>query len=214
MSNPIPTLTFDDVSRRMVPAAAAYVANHYGRYLVTFEDCKQEMYVWLYGDGKAWVEKRLAKSPQQIGRIRWKLRSVAKRYAEKMKAEKVGYDPDDIHWYTSTQIVALMPLVLDETFAGTGVPDYEDDSSRTEGPRVKKNPAELGDLQAMVLDIRRALDALPEWVYLVVMMQQPGDELYDQAIGAILQQLGGPRDCVGSRKVMSNAEAQARVGEV
>lgn len=201
-------LAFDDVSLRMADAAARYVASFYGNYLVTYEDCRSEISVWLYSqDGKQWVERRLNRTPQQITRIRWKLRAIAKRYAEKMKAEKVGYDPDDVHWYTTTQIVALMPLVLDETFTGTGVPELED------GPRAKKDPAELGDLQAMVLDIRLAVDGLPEWVTLAVMFQQPGEELYDSAIGAILQYLGGPKDFVGRRRVMTNAEAQARTGE-
>lgn len=198
----------------MADSAARYVASFYGNYLVTYEDCRSEISVWLYSeDGKQWVERRLNRTPQQITRIRWKLRAIAKRYAEKMKAEKVGYDPDDVHWYTNTQIVALMPLVLDETFTGTGVPDFDDDKPRTDGPRAKKNPAELGDLQAMVLDIRLAIDGLPEWVSLAVMFQQPGEELYDSAIGAILQYLGGPKDFVGRRRVMTNAEAQARTGE-
>lgn len=204
-------VTFEEVADRMVKQAAGYVASHYKRYLVTAEDCAQEIYTWLYTpEGIKWVQKRLEHEPQQIFRIRWKLRSVAKRYAEKMKAEKVGYDVEDLHWYTSTQVQALLPLALDPDFTGTGSPDWETEKSRDSGPRAKKNPAELGDLTALVLDIRRALDALPEWVTLAVMFQESGMDLYDQAVGAIVNELGGPRDYVGKRKVMTNAEAQAR----
>lgn len=206
-------LTFEGVSTRLVEQAARRVASQYGKYLVTVDDCKQEIFLWLYGDGKKWVEARLKKSPQQIRRIQWKLRAVAKAYAEKQKAEKVGYDVSDVHWYTSNQIIGLMPLVLDDTFSGFGVPDVETDDRRDLAPRAKKNPAEGGDLMVMVLDIRRALDALPEWVALAVRFQQAGEELYDSAVGAILQFLGGKKDYVGQRRVMTNAEAQARTSE-
>jgi hypothetical protein len=207
-------LTFEDIIYKMAPHAGYYVAGQYKRYLVTPEDCKQEIYLWAYSDsGKRWIEKRLERDPQQTTRIRYKLRSVAKGYAEKMKAEKVGYSVDDIHWYSTTQIVALLPLALDDTFNGFGSPDYDGDKPSGDGPRAKRNPAETGDLTAMVLDIRRALKALDSWVLDAVILHQQGESPFDAAVAEILHHLGGPKDYVGRRRAMSNAQAQAKTGE-
>lgn len=207
-------ITFEDVSDRYVDTAARRVATQYGRYLVTFEDCKQEIYLWLYSQaGQRYVNQRLRKEKQQTTRIRYKLQSVAKTYAEKMKAEKVGYDPDDVHWYSTTQIVALMPLVLDDTFDGNGVPDYDTERVTDNGPRAKKNPAELGDLNAMVMDVRMAISKLPAEAELILLDSEPSEPAYDSVIENILNILGGPKDYVGRRRVMSNAEGQARVND-
>jgi hypothetical protein len=130
-----------------------------------------------------------------------------------MKAEKVGYSVDDIHWYSTTQIVALLPLALDDTFNGFGSPDYDGDKPSGDGPRAKRNPAETGDLTAMVLDIRRAMKALDSWVLDAVILHQQGESPFDAAVAEILHHLGGPKDYVGRRRAMSNAQAQAKTGE-
>jgi hypothetical protein len=208
-------VTFEDVTERFVSAAARRVASQYGRYLVTYEDCSQEIYLWLYSAaGKKYVTQRLQKEPQQTTRVKYKLQAVAKAYAEKMKAEKIGYDPDDIHWYSATQIVALMPLVLDDTFDGSGQPDYDIDRVTDNGPRAKKNPAEMGDLLAMVVDIRKAISELPLEAEVRLREGAPSEPAYDAVIDYLLHLLGGPREFVGRRRPMSNAAAQAKVSEV
>jgi hypothetical protein len=214
MTEPLTPLTFEDVITKMVSPAGYYVAGHYKRYLVTPDDCKQEIYLWAYSDtGKRWIEKRLERDPQQTTRIRYKLRSVAKSYAEKMKAEKVGYSVDDIHWYSTTQIVALLPLALDDTFDGFGLPDYDSEKPKSDSPRTKRNLAETGDLTVMVLDIRRALKTLDAWVLDAVILHQQGESPYDAAVTEILHHLGGPKEYVGKRRSINNAQAQARTGE-
>lgn len=203
-------LTFTEVESRLVEQAARRVAHQYWRYMVTVEDCKSEIYLWLYSDrGRKNVERWLANEPQQTTRIRRTFLDRAKAYAEKMKAEKLGYDESDVHWYNASQVVALLPLALDPEYAGDGAMDYDRQSPKTEGGRTKKDPALLGDVQTMVVDVRRAISLLDTHVELALHAGSAGEALYDSAVESVVQFLGGPKAFVGRRRVINNAHAQA-----
>jgi len=192
MSNPV---TYSDVETKFVLQAARSVASRYWRYGVTTEDLKQEIYLWLYSErGQKNVARWLANDPQQTSRIRHTFIDTARRYAEQEKALKVGYDYEDIHWYTLNQVVGLLPLALDDTFDGALTIDQDRTVDVNAGIRSKKNPAEGNDLLVMVLDVRRAIKAV-------------GNDPT-----AIVNYLGGAKPKLGDRKVTTNAAALARTG--
>lgn len=202
-------VTKEEVETRFVKFAARKVARQYSRWGVTYEDCSQEILCWYYSDrGQQNIERWLANDPQQTSRIRYTFQDRARAYAESEKAQKLGYDVEDVQWYSPSIIEALLPLALDGTYDGQLQPDYDRQSGKS-GGRTKKDPAEGGDVMAMVVDVRRALSALPVWVELAVWTNEPGSALHDSAVEAVVQYLGGPRPFTGRRRVKSNAQADA-----
>lgn len=211
-TNEKPLMTFEDVTGRLINQVAGKVSAMYSRYLVTYDDVKSELMVWIYTPKNAErVEGWLANEPQQTTRVRYALQDAAKAYAEKMKAEKLGYDESDIHWYSVSQVAALLPLALDPTYDGTGPLDIDRTSSQTGMPKAKKDPGTTGDLMTMVMDVRLALSNLNAWVEFALVTEPPGSSVYDSAIEAVVAYLGGPRTGLGTRRVMTNAEAHAKM---
>lgn len=198
------TYTFEDISERFVHKAAGYVAWRYRAYGVEVTDLRQEMYAWLYGEGASRVRKWLRSSPQQTTRIYRSLVDAGVSYGEAEKAEKVGYDSDDVMWYSPTLVEGLMPLVLDETFDG----DMPVEGAES-GRKSKQVPHEAGNGLAMVLDIRRALDKLPDWVETCLRHEERGLGRWDDAVLAVVNFLGGSKPTIGKRKVLTNVAAKA-----
>lgn len=196
-------LTFTDVSDGLVPKAARYVSGRYRAYGVTADDVLQEMMCWLYGNGATNVRRWLAKSPQQSTRIYRSIVDVGRSYTEREKAARVGYEPDDIFYYTQATVEGLMPLVLDETYDGSsGLAD------NPTGKKHKKAPGDGDELLAAIMDIRRAIKACRPWVRDVFQNGEPGVIHWDDAVLAVINHLGGEAPCVGRRRVQSNAAAQ------
>ena len=197
-------IVWAEVETVIATRAAGYVARRYGRYGVTLDDAKQEALVWLYAN-KPKVERYLSSEPQQYTRIYRSLLDAAMQYAESEKAVRLGYEVDDVQWYTPRMIEAVMPLVLDPTYDGT--PEKKDPS---EGGGKKSKPTSyLSDAFVAVLDVRRALALCPEWVHDVFLLGEPGVTGWDDAVQYLINRLGGDRPRVGSRHSMSNAAAQS-----
>lgn len=203
-------VTKQEVEEKFIPYAARTVAYKYARWGVSVDDCKSEILTWYYSDkGQKNITRWLSNDPQQTTRIRYTFTDLARRYAEAEKAQRLGYDPEDVQWYSASLVEALLPLALDPTFDGTGSLDYDQPENRSRGSRSKKDPAENNDLLAMVVDVRRALDGLGDWVREGVCDSEPGVPLHDSAVEAIVAFLGEPRPFTGRRSVKSNAQAQA-----
>ena len=199
------TYTFEDVATSFAGQAARAVFTRYARWGVTLDDCLSEIHLYLYGKGKRNVDRWLANDPQQTTRINREFYAAAQSFAEKAKAEAVGYDVDDVLWYSPSLVEALMPLALDPTFTGEiNIQKHPDEYQ----PKTKPNHKEGGDLLAMVLDVRRAIDALPE-IELDLRTSNPDDSIYQSGLMGVVNYLGGPTPFVGRRRVLSNAEAQA-----
>lgn len=198
--------SFEDVATRFVRKAANYTAHRYRLYNVEAEDVQQELFVWLFGEGRSRVERWLANDPQQTTRIYRSLLDRALGYAEKEKAIKCGYEVDDITWYTPSMVEALLPLAMDSTYSGLQGKVGE---AETSGRRSGKAPNEGGDLLAGVMDIRRAVDSCPDWVGDTFLHHEPGAVGWDEAVQTVINYLGGERPYLGRRRPMSNAQAQA-----
>ena len=192
-------VTFADVWDSFVPAQARTIARWYGAYGVTYDDAYQEMIEFLLGTGGKTVRRCLAAEPQKVFQIERALLDKGRRYAEKEKAARVGYKPDDVLWYTASLIEGAMPLVMDETFDGVVTAETPD------GQPASQNPG----LVTMIVDIRRAISRCPAWVSDVFRDGQPGVAGWDEAVNTVLNMLGGESPGVGKRKVMSNAAAQS-----
>jgi hypothetical protein len=182
--------TFDQIATLFVRKAANYTGHRYRLYGVEADDVAQEIYVWLYGKGKAKVERWLEASPQQTTRIYRSMLDRALGYAEQEKAAKVGYRVDDVAWYSPSTIEGLMPLVLDETFT--------------------QENGHVGELITMVIDIRRVLSTDLHDYFLE---HDNTDDAWDDNVRLVVDKLGGDRPYVGRRRVMSNAQTQAITSE-
>ena len=178
---------FPDIAAAFVAKAANYIAWRYRHYGVECEDAQQEMYLWLYGEGRPKVEKWLANEPQQTTRIYRSLLDKGIQFAEGEKAERVGYKMDDIFWYSPAQVTGLMPLVLDATFT--------------------QENGHVGELITMVIDIRRVIAGNDLYDYF--MQHADTDVQWNDNVQTVIDLLGGARPYVGRRKAMSNSRAIA-----
>jgi len=178
--------TWDEVERAFVRKAAWQVYRRYGQYGVALDDITQEINAWLWGDGKAKVEKWLGMEPQRTTRIFRSMLDVSQSYAEHEKSLAVGYEEDDVYWYTPGVVEILLPYAVKADWNG------ESEQNQTNS-RSSKPLHERGDFLAMVMDVRRALKA----------GYSPSD------VRGITDFLGGQRPTIGARKVVSNAAAQA-----
>jgi len=178
--------TFEQVEATFTRKAAVYVANRYRAYGVEADDVQQEIFVWLYSKGRKKVERWLANEPQQTTRVYRSMLDQGIRYAEREKAAKVGYNPDDVYWYTPGTVEGLMPLVLDDTF-------------------VQEN-GHVGELITMVIDIRRVMTPDDYWYFANNDESAPD---WRDRVQVLINRLGGDRPYVGRRRAMSNAQAIA-----
>ena len=184
--------TWAEVETAFVQKAATGVFNRYKRYGITKDDCVSEIHVWLYGRGGDRVRKWLANSPQQTTRIYRSFYSEAQNYAEREKAQRLGYEVDDVAWYSPSLVEAMLPLALDPTY------DCDGDTN---------NP-----MMISVIDIRRALEMLDDWVSIAVELEDSESDRFADGIRAVVAALGGPRPFVGRRRPISNAHAAAITG--
>jgi len=178
--------TFETVAASFVRKAAGYTGYRYRNYGVEPEDVISEINVWLFGDGRPKVEKWLGNEPQQTTRIYRSMLDVALKYAESEKANRVGYKPDDVWWYTKTSVEGLMPLALDPTYTQAN--------------------GHVGETLTMVVDIRRVMTPEDHDYFTYCDDTDPD---WSERLTDLVNRLGGQRPYVGRRKVLSNATAQA-----
>ena len=181
--------------------AANLLAGRYAAWHVDRDDIVQEIWCWVYGDGKTNVERWLARNPQQTTRIFRSMMKAGSAFCETEKAEHVGYHVDDVWWYNEANVSGLMPLVADPTFTEAN--------------------GKIGELITMVLDVRAVMTLMDR----IFFESYYGDPMFEELpeaqeellwaehtmrVRGIVQRLGGSRPF---RKAMSNAQALAITGE-
>lgn len=186
---------------QFVLKAAGLISKRYRNY-VTFEDVTNEIYVWLY-DHRSKVRKWLSSSPQQTTRIFRSFYDTARGYAEKEKATRVGYEVEDVAWYSYQLVEGLLPLALDSDF----YPESVNEREREAPSSNRRPPSEGGELMTMVIDIRRALNGTGLTVYFLE--NDSSSDVWESRVEQLVDFLGGMRPYIGRRKVLSNAAAQA-----
>src|SRR6059058_3826024 len=94
---------------KLVSYTTAQVTMRYRRW-VDRDDLTQELNLYLLGEGR-----REAKRAKTVGQMNRLLRGVAVQFAEREKAVKSGYSPDDVAWYSKELLEdVLIPLALDD----------------------------------------------------------------------------------------------------
>jgi RNA polymerase sigma factor (sigma-70 family) len=109
------------------------------------DDLEQEVRLWMAGHPK--------RMDDLVGWNNWNwvssaLMAPALTYARKQKAQVLGYQPDDEHFYSTGVLAAILPHWYHET------------QPSPEGPSAKTDPAEGGNWAAIVLDVERAMESL------------------------------------------------------
>jgi hypothetical protein len=135
----------------LVEPVIADVRRRFGT-AVDLDDLRQEAAVWWYGPGQRYLDSYLTEDEHYV-RLRRSIWRWCARYAEQQRAAFRGYSAADQAHYAPAQIAALLPVALDPD----GLPDG---GGTHEGPKVKGNLAEGGDVLAMLFDVRRAIHAL------------------------------------------------------
>jgi hypothetical protein len=173
-----PTAERVDVGR-IITHTTAQVTMRYRRW-VDRDDLTQHIHLYLLGEGR-----HAAKKATTVGQMHRLLRGVATEFAEREKAVKSGYSPDDVCWYSKELLGdVLIPLALDDTF----------DGMTSDGESLSATQS-LG-LVTMVVDVRRAIKAVgADLVHVHAFLG--GQNTTDT--GTIL----------GRRRVVSNASAQS-----
>lgn len=202
----------------MKAAVSAVWRRH--RAYVEFSDAMQTAYAWFYGpEGQAFVAHH-ADDGKAIAR---RASYAARRYCAREKVSCGMADPDDVFLYGTGVLRRLLPLAVHglEPQHGTGLSDE---------PKARKDPAIGGDVLVMVCDVQLALAALPvndrdflelcvdydnDWAAVAELLgsdRQAVKGRFERLMFELRDELRGQREereYVGSRKVLSNAAAQA-----
>ena len=173
---------FEEITKLYTSKAARYIARRYRTYGVEMEDVPSEIGLWLFLNEDK-VRRWLEAEPQQTTRIYRSVLDAGKKYAEREKAQKVGYSISDVYWYTHNNITNLMPMVLNPGFT-------------EEGGRV-------GELITMVLDVRRVLTPdLAAYFH----HHDASDGLWRMQVSEVIARLNDQKPI--KRRVLSNTQAQ------
>lgn len=152
------------------------------------------------------------------------IRRAAASWCVKEKAQIVGYDVEDLYYYSTAQIRELLPTVLErEAWVQSGVVNDLGKIS------VGHDPAHGNNRLAMLVDVKASLEAGSEqdktllWTAFGLQMpeQEHAESLgitedalrmrVNRALRRLQNRLGGPRPQEppsGLRKALSNAAAQ------
>lgn len=129
---------------------------------VEYKDLVQELHVYVLQRPK--LEEDLDASYQvSKDETKWVARKIMARfrrhiekYSRKEKAVAVGYSTGDEFFYDTAKVAELLPVALQFETKGIVLVDKVDDGQ----PRRSPAPNEGGNLLAMVIDIRSALELL------------------------------------------------------
>jgi DNA-directed RNA polymerase specialized sigma24 family protein len=146
----------------IVPSVVKQVARKYKGYAEE-SDIRQECYAFAavkYTQHKELLdEPDTEKRKANERRIGWQIKRVAERYARKEKAAKSGYQITDEAYYETTTIAKLLPFVISSIV--TGKPLEQGQQMVDDGqPKKQSVPAESGNFLAILIDIKKAYEAL------------------------------------------------------
>lgn len=191
------------------------------------EDLSQEGWVWCLTHAKQVRELLVLDDERQRERLLvYRISLGVRKWAEKEKAAALGYEPEDVHFYSNKELGALLAAALDYD-AWVSAPETSAD-----GPGNRQDPAVGGNWVATLSDVSRGFSALPETDRLILQMHfveglsyrelAPKLEVHhstaadyvNRALERLHDQLGGERpdgfaEYTGSRRHMGNAQMNA-----
>ena len=218
------------------------IASEFGRtnrvYGAETADFSQELYLWIVKNEdkvRGWLESEDLNEREANNTLAKALRDTARTLAVEVKAQALGYERDDLHWYNKGELKALLPLMFND--------DAWHEPPQSEG-RSAKAPSEGGNWIATLADVAQAyskLDAkdqqLLRWFHKddrsnqdladdEGVTHQSMSERHDRAIGRLLRILGGtvptpmrearsePRDPWKGRRSVTNSTARSYQGAI
>jgi DNA-directed RNA polymerase specialized sigma24 family protein len=210
--------------------SASIIARKYRAYIARV-DLFQEAWVWRLEHPQKLADIRgEGEEEDRVRRLRGALCSHMDRVARRYKALALGYEPEDEFFYS-------LPALRDRLECAYGTADWL--TGRGEEPEVKPttDPAEGGNRVAEMADVTSALSRLSKvdqrLLYLrfgvgdafetiaanLAVEPEAAKKRVNRALSRLQQELGGPPprgdrpETIGSRRVVSNAHAQAITGD-
>jgi hypothetical protein len=139
-----------DAFRRITPSILK-VARNYSHF-VEQDDVRQTVWEWWFGKGRKYVRRYI--HHEDWAKLAKAVYSQGVAFAEKEKAARSGYRPEDNIVYSKQQVKDLIPLAIDPDAMAATTPVVP------EGPHAHGNLAEGGNLLASVVDVKRGVQAL------------------------------------------------------
>jgi RNA polymerase sigma factor (sigma-70 family) len=220
----------DETLSEVVEIAANVARQVHSRYAVYFEaqDLRQELVLWAYKRPhkiNEWLnpDQEPADLKGGIRQLAKSMQREADKYCRHKKARAVGYETRDEYFY-NTGIVEELIAVLDEMSDDNGA-----FQARVSGGG--SDPATGNNFAATVVDVRRALESLEPQDQLMLEMRYKEQLTFGQiatvlelsdttvhrrvtaSLKRMVQFLGGESPWTGTRRVVSNAKAQAITSE-
>ena len=221
-----------DTLTPMVESIAAEYGRRYHQYGASNEDFAQQLWLWVFENGhqlSTWLDPELFEPKVADKLIAQSMRNECKDYAVDVKAQSLGYERVDLHWYSKGEIKALLPSMFN--------PDAWHEPPQSEG-RSTKAPSEGGNWIATLADLAQAYKRMTEYdqsilealhkdgwtqAMLAESLRIPEQTMsyhHDRALGRMVRMLGdtkpnpmkeqaNPRDPWRGRHSVSNAGARA-----
>lgn len=209
-------------------AIARGVARRYPH--TDWEDVAQEMRLWWVSTNRVdgYLDEDTEEDKEGTKKLMRSLTRVGRGVCEQDKASATGYHVGDLYWYSQGLLRELLPLYFqaDPTTLAEPAPEG--------GVRVKRPLNEGNNLPAALADLSRGLASLSAASReLLVSIYRDGateaelaieagisvegmNKRHDRALAALRDRLGGEPpifyDGPGSRRAISNANAQAMTG--
>lgn len=206
--------------------AARLTALRYAPYAEE-EDLLSEAKIWAWSNpNRVDLFVDVSRTPEHEKRLRNVLCNYLAEFARREKARQLGFKPEDEVFYSLQVLRDALPAVYDHE---AWMPSTAHDDVRIKGG----DPAVGGELVATLADISRALDRLNKADRRVLYQRfgigdsfeavavaerstpEGARKLINRALTRLRRQLGGARpipdapEYIGSRRVMTNAQAQA-----
>lgn len=230
----------DDLLTELSPMVEG-IASEFGRsnriYGAETADFSQELYLWIVKNEhkvRTWLDPESFSEKEANSLLAWSLRREAKHYAVGVKAQALGYERSDLHWYNKGELKALLPLVFND--------DAWHEPPQSEG-RSAKAPSEGGNWIATLADVAQAFSRLGPADQKLLrgfhkydftnqsmadaegITHQSMSDRHDSALGRLLRILGGTvptpmreareqRDPSKGRRAVTNSAARAYQGAI
>jgi len=126
------------------------------RDFAEYEDIQQELYIWYVKNHRKvarWEEEHHEKSVARL--VAKSLRNHGEKYCRREKAAAVGYEPDDEFFYTIPMVADMLQLYFDPEW-------MEPPGMQLTTTSGGKPPQEGWNLQAMVADVGKCYEQMPE----------------------------------------------------